>query len=248
MARSFNGSTQRFDHQAGVAVNAYPTTFSAWFYPTSTAGGILLAQMDRSSPGTEYLQINIAATTLYGIARLVRASSGANATTTNAATVNSWNHLTGIFTTTNNRVAILNGDTANKGTNTTSLLWPSALDGISFGARYTNGGEFTGYIAELAIWDVALTEIEVIALSKRYSPLLIRPARLQGYWPLLWNVDPEQDYIGRRGATGVDSPTFVAHSSVIYPTDFRMDALGSGQISGPVTPSIYRRRIILVSG
>lgn len=43
---------------------------------------------------------------------------------------------------------------------------------------------FNGLIAHAALWDVALTDDEVRALSRGVNPTLIRWANNKGYWPL----------------------------------------------------------------
>lgn len=51
-------------------------------------------------------------------------------------------------------------------------------------------------VAELAIWDVALSDAELAALAKGVSPLFFRRTSLRGYWPLYGVAFPEADLSG----------------------------------------------------
>lgn len=54
-----------------------------------------------------------------------------------------------------------------------------------------------GLLAEVGIWNVALTDAEMMALAKGVSPRLIRPGNLKGYWPLWGTGSPERDQSGQ---------------------------------------------------
>jgi hypothetical protein len=87
------------------------------------------------------------------------------------------------------------------------------------GARIsaTPGLFLNGQIAEAAVWNVALSAAEIASLSKGFSPLLIRPASLVAYWPLIGRHDPEIDPVGRFDMTLTANPTTAAHPRVILP-------------------------------
>lgn len=55
-----------------------------------------------------------------------------------------------------------------------------------------------GRIAEVAIWNVALTANEMIALANGTSPSQVRRSALLGYWPLWGAASPEADLSGNR--------------------------------------------------
>ena len=82
----------------------------------------------------------------------------------------------------------------------------------------TNNNSMDGYMAEAAVWNVALTSAEVSVLSKGYSPLLVRPQSIVSYWPLIGRTSPEIDLVGGYGMTLVNAPTTAAHPRIIYPT------------------------------
>ena len=67
----------------------------------------------------------------------------------------------------------------------------STSDPLVYGLQAGNAtGNFNGgYVAEMAFWkDVALTQDEFTALSKKFSPDKIRPASLLTYWSLVRNI------------------------------------------------------------
>jgi hypothetical protein len=77
-------------------------------------------------------------------------------------------------------------DGGNSNTNTTSLgtVTPTALH---IGARFANtfGGFTNGLIAEVGIWDVALTPEEIASLAKGMTCDKVRPQSLVFYAPLV---------------------------------------------------------------
>jgi hypothetical protein len=74
-----------------------------------------------------------------------------------------------------------------------------------------------GMLAEFAVWDVILDAAEAAALGKGLSPLLIRPASLVEYIPMI------RDNVSfRRAAPTVTATGIQPHPSVIYPGGLRV--------------------------
>jgi len=90
--------------------------------------------------------------------------------------------------------AFLNG--VLDGTVTSNRSIQNTTSGLRFGNDVGNANPFDGLIAEVGIWDVALTDAEIASLAKGFSPLLVRPQNLKGYWPLWGTGSPERDYSG----------------------------------------------------
>jgi hypothetical protein len=78
------------------------------------------------------------------------------------------------------------------------------------------GGSLDGKIAEGAVWAEALSVPNIARLAQGFSPLLIRPQVLRGYWPLTRSAD-EPDYMS--GATVSVSGTVgkADHPRIIVP-------------------------------
>jgi hypothetical protein len=67
---------------------------------------------------------------------------------------------------------------------------------LQLGREVNNGAPMSGRLAEVGIWDVALSDAEFAALLKGISPLHIRRGHLKGYWPLFGVAFPEADISG----------------------------------------------------
>jgi Concanavalin A-like lectin/glucanases superfamily len=81
---------------------------------------------------------------------------------------------------------------------------------ILIGNASTNDRAIDGMLAEVAIWDAILTDDEFFALCKGYSPLLIRPASLVEYVPMVRN-----NVSLRRGAPTISGTAVQPHPRVI---------------------------------
>jgi hypothetical protein len=142
-------------------------------------------------------------------------------------TVNAWHHIAGVWTATNSRAAFLNG--GNKGTDIVDVT-PVNLNVTSIGrvGDSTPVDYMDGRIAEVGIWDVALTDAEIAILAAGFSPLFIRPQNLVAYWPLI--RDEDQDRVGGYGFTAYNTPTIGVHPPVIMPSAIHLAYLTGRRI------------------
>jgi hypothetical protein len=104
-----------------------------------------------------------------------------------------WSHAAGTFNSSTSRFAFLNGVKSTE--NTTSISFGAALTrtGLFHNARSSQDFVYEGELAFAGIWDVVLTDGEIMALAKGLSPLHVRPQSLKGYWPIYGNDSPEPD-------------------------------------------------------
>lgn len=171
---------------------------------------------------------------------------GVDAITTNAFSVNTWHHCFAIITNSTDRTAILDGDTANKGTNTTSSA-PDDIDRFTIGRNgdSTPNNEMSGRIAEVAMWDVALTEAEGVWLSKGFSPLTLthRLTNLKLYRDLIRDLN--RPYIGA-SMTAFNNPVVSEHPPMIYsaPRTFWSVPAAVGAVDLPYQPHYQRSPIL----
>lgn len=121
---------------------------------------------------------------------------------------------------------------------TTSTLIPFARDltnPLLVGGLTASTENWDGKIAEVALGDAALTAAEATALNAGYSPLLIRPASLKFYAPLVRHTNDI-----RTGLAGTASGTVAAdvHPRIIMPSvqNFRYGttAAGGGLAANPL--------------
>jgi hypothetical protein len=224
MALDFNGSSQ-YAWRAEAIVTAYPLTIACWFNVDSTAASNVLAGI--GTAGTDNAALMFTDTN--GKLRAFSASGGSNASAITATSVSTgtWHHGCAVFTNATDRRIYLNG--GNQADNTTNLAFPASANRTYVGAQIYSGGvtNFTnGRIAEVAMWNVNLSSDEVAALGKGFSPLLIRPASLVAYWPMLAGsskVGGSSVTTIDRWKTGYDltevaTPTLADHPRIILPT------------------------------
>ena len=171
-------------------VAAAPLTMACWGYNSSFATGNGCLGVVCASAGDHDRQLFKLTTGSTGtiIARVGDGAGSDAATTTAGAADSTWFHAAMVIESATMRAAFLNG--GNKGTNAASRV-PSGIDRVSFG-RQDNAsvapqvwglGVSTAYMAEMALWNIALTDEDVAALAKGFSPRLVRPNALVAYLP-----------------------------------------------------------------
>ena len=89
----------------------------------------------------------------------------------------------------------------------TGLLIGTAFDHVSL-----NTFKMNGTVAEVAVWNAALTADEIRALNSRFTPDQIRPQSLQFYAPLVRNL---QDVRAGRTITNINGATAAIHPRII---------------------------------
>ena len=82
-----------------------------------------------------------------------------------------------------------------------------------------SGKPWKGGIAEAAAYSVALTSGEIAMLAAGFSPLMVRPESLIGYWPLggAYSND-NMDVVGGNTLTTTGGPIAEPHPRIIYPS------------------------------
>lgn len=94
-----------------------------------------------------------------------------------------------------------------------------------------------GDIAEVAFWQtVGLSDAEMAALGKGYSPRFIRRQSLTAYWPIIGNQSPEPDLRNGYNATLNGPPTKTVHPRIIYPVGLWSPKTASGGSTTTLTP------------
>lgn len=224
MSRNFNGSSDRLDADISP-----PSVYSiaAWFKgDAAVSDEQQIIQIQDQSATDHYFRLCIKHD---GSDPLIcaRARSGGGASEAFGTTViaaNTWYHAGVSWISSTERPVWLDG--VNEVTDTDSES-PAGLDSITIGAAGDSspGDYFDGDICEVGLWDVELTAAEWALLAAGYSPLLVRPAALVYYWPLVGRSSPEIDLIGGVGLT-LDGTAVAAHPRIIYPAP-RYVGLGS---------------------
>ena len=229
MARGFNGTTQYLSYDPLYA-GTNPFSMACWFYPQNNSGiQVLMSTADSGVSSWHYHFLSIrgdlagdpiaAGSNASGTAYEAQSSSG--------ITTNTWHHACGVWATNSNRVVYLDG--GNKGTETTNVNTFDGLEQFALGVLWRTqspnlAAYYEGYIAEAAVWDVALTDAEAAILAAGYSPLFVRPQSIRAYWPL---IRGSADRVGGFALTEHNAPTVEDQSPVIYPYGYSMPGVVS---------------------
>lgn len=187
MSRDFNGSSDRIV-LPGAILTATPLTISCMAYSTGGGSFPILVKIG-GQPNNSYFMLYRSGGKLSAGVANSTPSFGDSLSVANIPS-NAWCHCAGVFTSSTSRQSFLDGvaSTAN-----TTNLTPSGLTNTTIGT-YTNppDGVFNNYwqgrIAEVGIWNVALTADEITSLSKGISPALIRRQSLVFYSPLVRDI------------------------------------------------------------
>jgi hypothetical protein len=144
-----------------------------------------------------------------------------------------------VFASNTSRSIYLNA--AGKITNTTNVITDPGLSLVSVGANVfsnTAGEFFNGRIANVTIWNAALTDDDITRLYNGGLGLdsrSVRPDALVAYWPLLEN-DGDRDWWGQHNLTASGSPTYAQHPPVLMRSTPRF-VINSG-VTAPVVDTI----------
>jgi hypothetical protein len=124
-----------------------------------------------------------------------------------------WQHTVGVFESPSLRRLCVNGGTF--ATSTVNVGVQNAPNEIRIGADWntTLGNFFGGDIAEVGVWNVALTQQECTALARGMTCDKIRPQNLVFYAPLV------RDLIDQKGGLTItnNNGATVANHPRIYP-------------------------------
>jgi hypothetical protein len=212
MAFDFDGVNQSIDASSAV-LTAAPLTFSAMANVDNVTTRFVIVSLSDSNTQVDHFVITMAGQVAGDPVEMFSQSSigAGTAPTTTGFSASTWNHVAGSTASATERAAYLNG--ASKGTNATNIT-PGGVKATSIGRlwRPIASNAFTdGRIAEVAIWNVALTDDEIVSLSKGFKPYRIRPQSLRFYAPLIRNV---QDLSRSLALTNNNGATVARHPRV----------------------------------
>lgn len=223
MARRGWSSSNFFRYASGI-VTSPPLTIAAWA-KSSISGSVqtIAGVFQSGSSANSYLALGMVAANTVFATSADNAGNSATANTSTTFATNTWFHGCAVFAAVNDRRVYLNG--AGKGTNATSRT-PSGINRTSVG--YFDGGAGnspfapagTGDIAEVAMWNIALTDADVLCLSRGIHPFLVRPDSLIGYWPLIGSYSPEINLVSNTSVlTMQGTVTQSAHCRIFNPSN-----------------------------
>ncbi len=213
MAYLFTSASSQYFIGGSAPMTAEPLTLALWFRPTSLVDGQCLMTLG-SSAGSARYQISANAST-NAVLVIKTSDGGSSGISTNVATfsVGQWMHIAAVFTSVTSRVGYINGAV---GTANTTSITTATPDRTVVGARLNTGfSQYTnGDIAEVGIWNVALSADEIAGLAKGYKASDTRPQSLRFDFRMIRDL---QDFSGALAMTNTNAATVSAHPRIIFP-------------------------------
>lgn len=221
MARTFVVASTQYAKNNSSIITGAPYTMAGFFRSTSSSTRQVIMALSDTGTTTEYMEMVANGSTAGDPVSLRRASAIGGADIASSSTgysINTWHHAACRASSATSADAYIDG--GSKGSNTSSNT-PLGIDTVNIGGKEilgANDNHFAGRLAELGIWNVALTDEEIAALAKGSSPLRIRPESLKGYWPFYGVGSPEPDYSSAgQHMTLVNTPAQGDHCPYIRP-------------------------------
>lgn len=205
MAYQLNGTSQYLS--TTNPVSAAPFTIACWAFVNNTTSTKALVSLNQNS-GTNRFVLSMASATL----RFGDSGTG-GAVTTGTQASNTWFHACGVEVATNNRFCYRNG--GNVGQNTTTRTVTS-INALNIGTTINTNSItqlLAGRIAEVGVWNVALTADEIASLAQGMTCDKIRPQSLVFYAPLVRDLLDAKNGLtitNNNGATATDHPKVYA--------------------------------------
>lgn len=217
MARLFTAANSEYLEIDSPPVTDFPFTFACWFKATtSTANMQLMAIADKDAPN----YWNRLFTTTGNQIRAQTRAGGPNqhATTSNTFSDGAWHHALGVWPDADSRTAVLDGNYGSSATNSITMSIAN-MDRISLGrlGDSSPAAYYNGAMAEVAVWNVALSQTQGETLSKGFSPLLVKPESLVLYMPMNRPSGNEVDYINLLTLTDYNTVTDTDHPRIYNP-------------------------------
>lgn len=244
MARSFNDAATEYLALDSAPATTMPLSMACWFRSDSVALEQRIMWLGDKDSDAHFYSLNARGATAGDPISFSYCAGGSTyrATSTTGYTANTWYHACGVATDAIHKYVYLNGGSKDYDANNAT---PANLDRICF-AKFggsTAGNYLSGMVAEAAIWTVALSDADVLMLSKGVSPLLVQGASLVAYWPFLRG---DNDWVGGYNLTAYNTPSFDAHPMQIIPVMWQMNlpfaitGAAGGQPARAM--NLYRRR------
>lgn len=200
-------------------VVGYPCTMVAWAKSVGLGSQDRVLHLGRND-GTNVDAFVLRKTTSDTLQAAVVAGTTAevsNASTVNGFSVNTWHHCAAIFASSTSRTVYLDGNVANKGTNTASRSPTANFTEYRVGGAMDLADDWNGYIAHVAVWSAALSEANIQSLAAGANPLTVDSGNLVWYCPTLVDESPMQDRIGSLDLTFGGNAAYSADNPTVDP-------------------------------
>jgi hypothetical protein len=191
MAYDFVAASNQYLVTSSTPVTITPLTMACWAVKDTGGATRTLLGLGNSTDGS--VRFNVASSDAALVVAVATNSAGTGGTsqTGTPATGTSF-HAAGVFASSTSRTAYANGVA---GTANTNNVTPTGIDRIGIGARVRSSVDLyhDGLIAEVGIWDVALTAAEIASLAAGVTCDKVRPQSLRFYAPLIRDLQDVRD-------------------------------------------------------
>lgn len=186
---------------------------AAWFNVSAAPAAVSAFVSIGIQNSTGRIQLGMSAARAVTLQTITPTTPNAGGTTASGtASLNAWSHACSVSVSNTLRTCYRDGGNAGTNTNTNANFAP--FDYIGIGTRYINnvlGAYIDGLIAEVGIWNVALTQPEIASLAKGMTCDKVRPQNLVFYAPLV------RDLLDARGGltlTNINGATVADHPRI----------------------------------
>ena len=193
-----NGNYLSVGDASAIDITGTALTIACWIRPDTIGGFALVIAKDGGVDATRIqyrLSVDVS-----GTARITGAigdsSNVDSATGATTVTTSVWHHAALVKNGTGAGALKIYLDGVQDASVTSNRSMQNRSEGLRFGNRETNDRPFDGRIAEVGVWNVALTGPEVASLALGYPPSSIQASNLKGYWQLVGTASPEPDTSG----------------------------------------------------
>jgi hypothetical protein len=209
MAYEFVAASTQYLVTSSTPITGTPLTLACWGIKDLTTNRGLVYLANSTDAVNNYIGILTTDTNLVNI-HVTSSTAVSFGGGTGTPATGTWFHAAGVFTSSTSRRAYANGVA---GSNVTANVTPTGINRIGIGARVrsTIDQYHDGLIAEVGIWDVALTAPEIASLADGVTCDKVRPQSLRFYAPLIRDLQDVRDGLT---ITNTNSATVADHPRV----------------------------------
>jgi len=185
MSYAFAGASNQY-LTCAAPVTGNPMTMAAWFRPDNVTGNKTILTLGTGDNAQRYWLYNSGTTIVYEARDSVSFSQISIASNVQA---NTWHHACAVEIAVAGRRIYGNGTL---GSTSSAVRNPTSVDEFYIGIDRLNSGfqlPMTGQIAEVGVWNTALTIDDVRSLSQGIACRLVRPQNLVFYAPLIRDLN-----------------------------------------------------------
>jgi hypothetical protein len=216
MAYSFTAANSQSLTTSSSPVTDFPCTLACWVQVSSTsANNVLISLQDSGATSRIALSHNGTTNPKRSVQGALFSSSGSFSGicfSTASYSANTWYHAAVTINSSNISTAFFNG--AAGGTTGSGAIQPTGVDAVLLGTSEISGTKqlfHGGLLAEVGIWNVALTAAEIASLADGMTCDKVRPQSLVFYAPLVRDL---VDVKGGLTITNNNSATVANHPRV----------------------------------